>query len=194
MGRGKDVAKQKGLIEGGKSIQAAGKRGMEAAGKGSVMGKSKRELRGLARTSTDPKQKREAFKALRDLKGKGGKQRMNAAMTDAKQKVQMGKAQTGKAKKELGKIEGEVSKARKQLAGGALGAAALGGGAYAATKKSHIELIDDAALDRAEALVIMADDGWDMDFDKVASMDVDDMDRVITELAFNKLEEAGYIN
>ena len=108
-------------------------------------------------------------------------------------------------KKDLAKaVAGRVARAEKIRGGlmmGGAGAAGLGtvGGAYALGRsggkevKSHIELLDEAAIDRANLWLDLAGQGYDFTFDKVASVSESDMDQVITELAWSKLQEAGYV-
>ncbi|MCA8939758.1 MAG: hypothetical protein KDB07_08125 [Planctomycetes bacterium] len=196
LGRGAERAQQAKRITGGQSLMSQGRRGMEAAGRGSAHGSELKRLRGLRSSGSLKGNDAAAIeKRIRQLKNKGPS--ATGAMTDAKQKFRMGQNQASSAKKDLSKIEGEVSKARRNAAIGAAGVAGAGGATYAATrgeKKSHIEQLDDAALDRAEALLIMADNGYDVTFDKVASMDLDDVDRIITELAWAKLADEGYVN
>ena len=93
----------------------------------------------------------------------------------------------------------DLAKKHPYLAAG-IGATALAGGAgatYLATrdkeKKSHIELLDELAVERANELIVLADQGQNVTFSKVASTDTGDLDRVVTELAWAKLQEAGYI-
>lgn len=98
----------------------------------------------------------------------------------------------------------KAQKAKKWGARGALGAGAAGVGgagvlgAQAAfgnkEKKSHIEQLDELAIDRANELIKMAGEGHEIGYEDVAETDEDDLDRVITELAWSKLQDEGYIN
>lgn len=92
---------------------------------------------------------------------------------------------------ELGKHKSQRNIARGGLAAGIAGAGALG--TYAATKKSHLSDLDDLAIEKANLLLELAQDGEHVTFDKVASYDESDLDRIVTELAWSYLESEGYV-
>jgi hypothetical protein len=105
--------------------------------------------------------------------------------------------------KSMGKqMRGQKAKmwgARGALGAGAAGVGAAGVlGAQAALgkkeKKSHIEQLDELAVDRANELLKLAGEGHEFGFEDVAETDEDDLDRVITELAWEKLRDEGYIS
>lgn len=164
----------------------------------------------------DGQEKEASFKEklLGAIKGKGLGKSLQRARAAAGVKFESMKkiraAKKGGDKTEVARLKGEAKQmagprgkaygqAAKRLAGAAALPAAVVGGAGAAgyaagrKKKSHVELLDEAAVDRANEILEVAGEGHDLTFDKVAGVDETDLDRVITELAWAKLEEAGHI-
>lgn len=91
----------------------------------------------------------------------------------------------------------KIRAAVKGVSAAGLGLGA-GYGAHAAVskateKKSHMELLEEAAVGRANEMLEAAEQGVEITFQKAASLDEDNMDRLITERAWQMLAEEGYL-
>jgi hypothetical protein len=128
---------------------------------------------------------------------------MEGGLKDSLRVGKKGRYVTPQEKSEIVKSMGKQMRAQKAKKWGARaalggGAAAVGAGTAAALmggkdKKSHIEQLDELAIERANELIKMAGEGYEFGFEDVAETDENDLDRVITELAFAKLQDEGYI-
>jgi hypothetical protein len=98
----------------------------------------------------------------------------------------------------LSRIGKHLAKHKGKYLGGLGAAAALGGGAaYLSSrgkeKKSHLEILEEAAINHAESLLKQASVGRSITQEMDFSTDQNDFDRLVTERAWDLLDEAGHL-
>lgn len=147
--------------------------------------------------------KRKTFSDLGTSAAKAKKDALIKRMRDQGMTSKQIRRVERKKGEEIGRAMMEAgSKAQRRSAAmrgyGAIGggAALLGAGgagtAYALKKKSHIEHLNDAAIDYANHLLELSQ-YEDISFDKVASVQETYEDGLVAELAWGMLEDEGYV-